>query len=535
MVNSLNKSEFKAVIAHEFGHFSQRSMKLGTYVYTTNKVIYNLLYQNDGWNNTLISFANLHSVMNLFARLTLALANGIRYILIKVYEWIQLIYMALSREMEYHADLVAVSLAGNQQMINSLRRVEFSSTAYDFTTDHLDDLAKKKARCKNMYEVQSRSIIYLSRINHLGIEDGLPVITDEELEKRKPQGKIIIKDQWASHPSRADRESNINRWPVDVTIDTSSAWTLFDDPKALQEKMTSHLYDLTIPEAKNFEYISTDELFENIEAAAKSKTLPTKFEDFYSGRPINIENISVLETSASDNNGDTFESIYTEDFKSKIPVLLAMQSDRNTLEHIASKTQPIKSFDYDGKKYKQKDAAVLLADLDKNVAKLRNEIAEYDIRAFRFFIKKAIEKNSYDRFRALLSFHLDVQNNAMAFKDLTSSLRAIYLQLQSRSNWNDEDLIPIHEKTVDIKNDFEEQLKKIKTISIPQAALPDNITDIRRHLFDEPVAELHVPRFDYKWFAKLFNQTANSSQKTIEIWEYSYSQLLTAMDDLTDK
>ncbi len=32
-VNSVNLSEFKAVIAHEFGHFSQHSMKLGSYVF----------------------------------------------------------------------------------------------------------------------------------------------------------------------------------------------------------------------------------------------------------------------------------------------------------------------------------------------------------------------------------------------------------------------------------------------------------------------------------------------------------------------
>jgi Zn-dependent protease with chaperone function len=45
-VNSVNLSEFKAVIAHEFGHFSQHSMRLGSYVFNTNKIIYNMLYEN---------------------------------------------------------------------------------------------------------------------------------------------------------------------------------------------------------------------------------------------------------------------------------------------------------------------------------------------------------------------------------------------------------------------------------------------------------------------------------------------------------
>src|SRR5688572_26560765 len=37
LVNAVNVSEFKAILAHEFGHFSQRSMKLGSFVYNVNR------------------------------------------------------------------------------------------------------------------------------------------------------------------------------------------------------------------------------------------------------------------------------------------------------------------------------------------------------------------------------------------------------------------------------------------------------------------------------------------------------------------
>src|SRR5690606_16231117 len=46
LVNTVTESELKAILAHEFGHFSQRSMKLGSYVYNVNQVIFNLLYEN---------------------------------------------------------------------------------------------------------------------------------------------------------------------------------------------------------------------------------------------------------------------------------------------------------------------------------------------------------------------------------------------------------------------------------------------------------------------------------------------------------
>jgi Zn-dependent protease with chaperone function len=46
LVNVINITEFKAVMAHEFGHFSQRSMKLGSFVYNVNHVIHNMLFEN---------------------------------------------------------------------------------------------------------------------------------------------------------------------------------------------------------------------------------------------------------------------------------------------------------------------------------------------------------------------------------------------------------------------------------------------------------------------------------------------------------
>jgi Zn-dependent protease with chaperone function len=54
LVNAVSVSEFQAILAHEFGHFSQKSMKVGSYVYNVNKVIYNMLYDNDDFGTILL-------------------------------------------------------------------------------------------------------------------------------------------------------------------------------------------------------------------------------------------------------------------------------------------------------------------------------------------------------------------------------------------------------------------------------------------------------------------------------------------------
>jgi len=70
LVNALNMSEFKAVLAHEFGHFSQRSMKLGSYTYTVNRILYDLIYEYDNWDVTLVKWAEVGGVFSWFALIT---------------------------------------------------------------------------------------------------------------------------------------------------------------------------------------------------------------------------------------------------------------------------------------------------------------------------------------------------------------------------------------------------------------------------------------------------------------------------------
>lgn len=80
MVNSLNISEFKMVLAHEFGHFSQRSMRLVLHVYTINKIIYNILYENKGWRNAIIWLSNKGLIAAMLSRLFLLMAAGLHFL-----------------------------------------------------------------------------------------------------------------------------------------------------------------------------------------------------------------------------------------------------------------------------------------------------------------------------------------------------------------------------------------------------------------------------------------------------------------------
>ena len=53
LVDSLNMSEFKAVMSHEFGHFAQSSMKIGSYIISANTIIHDMIFSRDKWDNRL--------------------------------------------------------------------------------------------------------------------------------------------------------------------------------------------------------------------------------------------------------------------------------------------------------------------------------------------------------------------------------------------------------------------------------------------------------------------------------------------------
>lgn len=135
LVNSLNVSELEAVIAHEFGHFSQRSMKVGSWVYQVNKIIYDMLGNNTGFNKSLMKWAEASGIFMFFSKITIWIIKGIQWVLHQMYKVVNKNYRTLSRQMEFHADLVAASARGSNNMVHALLRVDIGDTAFNQTID----------------------------------------------------------------------------------------------------------------------------------------------------------------------------------------------------------------------------------------------------------------------------------------------------------------------------------------------------------------------------------------------------------------
>ena len=286
LVNSVNISEFKAVMAHEFGHFSQRSMKLGSFVYNVNKIIHNMLFENTSYSNFLGSWASVSDVFAFFANLTIKIAQGIQWVLRQVYKLVNKNYMSLSREMEFHADAVAASVSGSNSLVTALRRIELADAGYNIALQKCNDLFREKKISNNIYQNHKTVLKHLANEFKLSEEHGLPVVTDDFIINNNTS-RVNFKDQWASHPTTEDRTQHLLQLSIPAEVVTESAWQLFRDKEKLQSQLTMKVYEnVTVDK----EVVTVDNhVFETkLQSDTTKFSLPEEYKGFYDARHIDL-------------------------------------------------------------------------------------------------------------------------------------------------------------------------------------------------------------------------------------------------------
>jgi Zn-dependent protease with chaperone function len=248
LVNVLTLSELKAVLAHEFGHFAQSSMRLGRYVYVSNQVIHDMVFARDFWDRAL----------NQWCRVDLRLSfpawalRGVVWVLRKLLGWgfesINRLNQSLSRQMEFDADLASVRLTGSDALISALWKTERASLAFEMAGSDLASIAMHGTHSDDVFYHQKRS---LDRINKMLLEqpelgEKHPSLFKDYRPGAAPHfapSEEQSADMWASHPSNYDRELNAKKSYVELEFDERPAWHLFSKKRDLRRHLTELLYE----------------------------------------------------------------------------------------------------------------------------------------------------------------------------------------------------------------------------------------------------------------------------------------------------
>jgi Zn-dependent protease with chaperone function len=435
LVNILSVSEFKAVMAHEFGHFSQRSMKLGSFVYNVNKVIFNMLFDNNSYQNMLQGFANVHGTFAFFAMVTARIAEGIQWVLRKVYGVINKSYMRLSREMEFHADAVAASVSGSESLVTALRKLEIGNSGYNITLQKCNELLKEKKISENVYQNQRIIVKQIANEYKLDIKNEMPVITRSFIDNNN-FSRINYKDQWASHPSTDDRQHHLDNLDVKAEIIDDTSWVLFDNSTQIQADMTRKIYERV--KEKQTTTINEKEFEDQYSADIQRYVLPDAYNGYFSGRQISILEKDQLETNG-EASSKTFSELFSPENATRFKKIQALETDIEILKAIANRNITTKTFDLDGKKHSWKQAAELAEKLEGEKTADRDKLNETDKTAIHFFLANAKKIGREDELKNMYQEYFSQRKEADEY------LGEINIMLRGLSPIYSGQTIPIHE------------------------------------------------------------------------------------------
>jgi Zn-dependent protease with chaperone function len=425
LVNAVNLSEFKAIIAHEFGHFSQRSMKLGIYVYNVNQIIFNLLYDNDNYERAIERWSNASGYFAFFAMLTIKIVKGIQWILQQVYAIVNKQYMSLSRQMEFHADAVSASVSGGNHLVTSLRRLEVADTTYNNIFSFYRDHFKESLKPENIYPQHKEIMKVFSSFHDMPFEHGLPQVSADSFN-RFNKSRVTIKDQWSSHPSTDDRESHLHSLKIETPPLHDSAWIIFDKQEELQKKVTEKIF-----EGVQFETSVTliDDLSfrERYHKYIQRYQLPPAYKGYFDNRLITTFELQGIEKQ--NDQEYQLEVLLSEDVLALPLRKNGIESDLEILAVIMNGDLQVKQFEFEGRKYKAKDAQILHTQLQTELSDLESALSAADQRIVAWFLKQG---NDLDReklrgqYNELFQLTRQVENDMATYNAMNERLSPLY-------------------------------------------------------------------------------------------------------------
>ncbi len=479
LVNTITAEEFKAILSHEFGHFSQKTMKVGSYVYNVNQVIFNMLYDNDSYDKLMQSWASISGYFSFFVVIALKILELIQWLMQQMYAVVNKRYMALSREMEFHADEIAAHITGYEVLKSSLLRMSLADHAFNSVLAFYQEKFSENIKSKNLYRDHSFAMKFLAEDSNIETINGLPNVTLEALNKFN-KSKLVIEDQWASHPTTEQRIQRLEQANLKAQQGhTYPANGIFDNVEDIQKALTTKVF-----EAVEFNGEVSKMPFNDFKTQYKKNFLNNTFSEIYNGYYDNKNPISFdIDTLKQEVSIMHFIDLFSNKKIDVIKTVLAIQNDMEVLKQIADKTITIKTFDYDGKKYKRKEAKQVLCKLEEELKVLKKLEKENDINIYHFFItleekqgEKYYLKEHYKTFFGFdkavaekddicikLSEALHFINTVTPYDEIKSKLKAVK-PLEAKLKVEIKTMLenPMYKKEItgDIRDNFELYLSK---------------------------------------------------------------------------
>ncbi|NRQ42102.1 M48 family metalloprotease [Rheinheimera sp. YQF-2] len=381
LVNALTISELKAVLAHEFGHFAQRSMALGNWVYIAQQIAAHIIAKRDALDNFLRFLSRIDLRIAWIGWILRLIVWSLRATMETIFNLVLLAQRALSREMEFQADLVAVSVTGSDALIHALHKLQAADEAWDRAQSFVNDQVREGKASKDFFAVQLRVIKHMSGIlndpNYGGVAQ-VPV--DNPAQHRVFSADIAQPPRmWATHPYNHEREQNAKKIYVPGVLDDRSSWIIFDDAQALKEQFTTKLLSRF-----DVEYQPDEEIFSLLDKVYDREYLNSRYRGAYLGRSFvrHAAKPDVLYESNIDPAISALSELYPEDLSAKLEQMRTLVRERDLLIALRDGfyTPPDGVIRFRGNEIKKRELPGVIEEVSGECARVQEVIFNHDKR-----------------------------------------------------------------------------------------------------------------------------------------------------------
>jgi Zn-dependent protease with chaperone function len=383
LVNVLTLGELKAVLAHEFGHFAQRSMAVGRWVYIAQQIAAHIISRRDALDAFLRGLSRFDLRIAWVGWLLSVIIWSIRSLMETAFRVVILAQRALSREMELQADLVSVSLTGSDALVHALHRLHVADEAWERTLNFASGETQAGRAVRNLFDIQHQVTAKLRAVLDDPQYGSVPPVPEQQ-----PQQHRVFKMQlaqaprmWATHPANTEREQNAKRVYIPAQIDARSAWELFEDVPALQEQMSAHVF-----RSAKTQPVPIEESLKRLDEQYARAYLDRKYRGSYLGRALVRHASSAKELYNPPLKPEfivaELAALYPESLAEDLARLRELEEEMGALKALQEGylTAPGGIIRHRGKELKRKDLVEAVEELNDELAAARERVHSHDKR-----------------------------------------------------------------------------------------------------------------------------------------------------------
>ncbi len=431
LVSALNLTELKAVLAHEFGHFSQKSLRIGGYVYVVNRIMADMIWARDRWDDALEAWCRTDLRIAVFGWVVKGVVWLLRWLLGLLFRGINLLDAALSRQREFDADRIAVSVAGSDAICHALLKISFADLCLQQALSDLTNANAHGLLSNDIILHQERSAEYLRSFRkrpRWGIPPELPdegrgpTVFDSEDEDVQPT-------MWSTHPSNRDREKSAKELYLRSEMDERPAWVLFRDAGELRQRITAHVTGLA--HGPDRDLTDAEEVQRFIDEDREESTFDVRYHDMYEGRPIEPGDVATAFRAARNGrySRSELEGMYEELYEGELPDRMERYKELSEellfLERVRVGEIGNRKFAFRGEKHHRNKSVDLIFAVDGEIRKLRKWLAKVDVRviAVHAGMAEELDDESSEDLEDRYEFQLTVQRLTKEMDKIRASLQ----------------------------------------------------------------------------------------------------------------